>query len=61
MKDSDTHDFHRRITQLEKDSAALDRIHKFISGKMWNASTIEIVAAIVESTGRKIAPPKESD
>lgn len=45
----------------ERDSAALDRMHAALTGIEWDAGTIEIVAEILESTGRKIAGPGELD
>lgn len=42
------------------DAAALDAIAAQLTGREWNASDIEDVAALVEQTGRTIAePPSE--
>lgn len=40
------------------DKAAMDDIHRLLSGEVWDSSFLEGVAAIVERTGRVIAPPE---
>jgi len=42
-----------------RDREALDRITEEMSGVEWSADTLEIIAQIVEMTGRKILPPDE--
>jgi hypothetical protein len=39
------------------DTDALDRIHACLSGLEWSADTLEAIAALVEATGRCVAPP----
>jgi hypothetical protein len=39
------------------DTEALDGIHACLTGLEWSADTLEAIAALVEATGRPIAPP----
>jgi hypothetical protein len=43
------------------DTEALNRIHACLSGLEWSADTLEAIAALVEATGRLIAPPPVED
>ena len=43
------------------DTEALDRIHACLAGLEWSADTLEAIAALVEATGRTIAPPPPDD
>jgi hypothetical protein len=43
------------------DTEALDRIHAGLTGLEWSADTLEAIAALVEGTGRPIAPPPAED
>ena len=39
------------------DTEALNRIHECLNGLEWSAETLAAIAALVEATGRPIAPP----
>jgi hypothetical protein len=39
------------------DTEALDRIHACLTGLEWSADTLEAIGALVDATGRPIAPP----
>ena len=39
------------------DTEALNRIHECLNGVEWSAETLAAIAALVEATGRPIAPP----
>ena len=43
------------------DTEALDRIHECLNGLEWSADTLEAIAALIEATGRPIAPPPVLD
>jgi hypothetical protein len=43
------------------DTEALDRIHACLTGLEWSADTLEAIAALVDATGRPIAPPPPDD
>ena len=43
------------------DTEALNRIHECLNGLEWSADILEAIAALVEATGRPIAPPPVSD
>jgi hypothetical protein len=43
------------------DTEALDRIHACLTGLEWSADTLEAIAALVDATGRPIAPPLPDD
>jgi hypothetical protein len=43
------------------DTEALDRIWDCLQGVEWSADTLEAIAALVEATGRRIAPPPVAD
>jgi hypothetical protein len=43
------------------DTEALDRTHACLTGLEWSADTLEAIAALVEATGRPIAPPSPDD
>jgi hypothetical protein len=40
---------------------ALNRIHECLNGLEWSADTLEAIAALIEATGRPIAPPPVQD
>ena len=42
------------------DTEALDRIHACLTGLEWSADTLEAIAALVDATGRPIAPPPQT-
>jgi hypothetical protein len=43
------------------DTEALDRIHACLTGLEGAADTVEAIAALVDTTGRPIAPPPAED
>ena len=43
------------------DTEALNRIHECLNGLEWSADTLDAIAALVEATGRPIAPPAVED
>ena len=43
------------------DTEALNRIHACLNGLEWSADTLEAIAALIEETGRPIAPPPVKD
>ena len=43
------------------DTEALNRIHECLNGLEWSADTLEAIAALIEATGRPIAPPPMPD
>ena len=44
------------------DTEALHRIHECLNGlEWWSADTLEAIAALIEATGRPIAPPPVKD
>ena len=42
------------------DTAAMDRIHRLLSGEVWDSGFLEAIAEIVVGTGRAIEGPDES-
>ena len=42
----------------QPDDEALAEIHQLLDGKMWDADTIEAVAAVIRATGKDIRPPE---
>jgi hypothetical protein len=47
--------------QALSDTEALNRIHDCLNGLEWSADTLEAIAALLEATGRPIAPPPVQD
>ena len=47
--------------RTRSDTEALNRIHACLDGVEWSADTLEAIAALVEATGRPIAPPPVED
>ena len=47
--------------QTLTDTEALDRIYDCLHGLEWSADTLDAIAALVEATGRPIAPPPVPD
>jgi len=43
------------------DTEALDGIYDCLNGLEWSADTLDAIAALVEATGRPIAPPAVED
>jgi len=43
------------------DTEALNRIHACLDGVEWSGDTLEAIAALVDATGRPIAPPPVED
>ena len=43
------------------DTEALNRIHDGLNGLEWSADTLEAIGALLEATGRPIAPPPVPD
>ena len=43
------------------DTDALHRIWECLNGVEWSADTLEALAALVEATGRPVAPPPIED
>jgi hypothetical protein len=49
------------IMRTLSDTEALDRIHACLTGLEWFADTLEAIAALVDATGRLVAPPPPAD
>lgn len=43
------------------DTDVVNRIYDCLNGVEWSAGTLEAIAALVEATGRRIAPPPVED
>ena len=43
------------------DTETLNRIQECLNGLEWSADTLEAIAALIEATGRPIAPPPVPD